>query len=307
MQAQVQQCFADTGTASMFTFNQLTGFVAVAEEQHFGRAAQRLRMTQPPLTRQIQQLEKQLKVQLFDRTSRIVRLTPAGRAFLQDARRLLHEAENAALAVRRVTLGQEGIIRFGFTATSAYGVLGGVLATVREHLPHVDVTLHELITRDQIERLSGGSLDLGLARPPIARTELASREFRAEPLLAALPEGHPLAGGSRPLELAEFHGADLVMYSPTESRYFHELLVTTFGNADVQPTYVQYVSQIHTALALVQVGLGSALVPATAARLHLEGVTFRSLRLPEPDPVELHLVWRHANDNPALHALLALL
>ncbi|MGW3471561.1 LysR substrate-binding domain-containing protein [Saccharopolyspora sp. NPDC000995] len=123
-----------------------------------------------------------------------------------------------------------------------------------------DITLYELVTRDQIERLSGGSLDLGLARPPIARTELASRKFRAEPLLAALPEGHPLAGGSQPLELAEFHGADLVMYSPTESRYFHELLVTTFGNADVQPTYVQYVSQIHTALALVQVGLGSALV-----------------------------------------------
>ncbi|MER7081024.1 transcriptional regulator, LysR family [Saccharopolyspora kobensis] len=291
----------------MFTLNQLTGFVAVAEEQHFGRAAQRLRMTQPPLTRQIQQLEKELKVQLFDRTSRTVRLTPAGRAFLQDARRLLHEAENAALSVRRVTLGRAGIVRIGFTATSAYGVLGGLLATVREHLPHVDVVLHELVTRDQAERLSGGSLDLGLARPPAARPELASRLFRSEPLLAALPEGHPLAGSSEPLELGEFHGADVVMYSPTEARYFHELLVTAFGRAGVQPTYVQHVSQIHTALALVQVGLGSALVPATAARLRFEGVRFRPLRLPEPDPVELHLVWRRANDNPALHALLDLL
>ncbi|GAA4617435.1 LysR substrate-binding domain-containing protein [Saccharopolyspora hordei] len=291
----------------MFTLNQLTGFVAVAEEQHFGRAAQRLRMTQPPLTRQIQQLEKELQVQLFDRTSRTVRLTPAGRAFLQDARRLLHEAENAALSVRRVTLGQSGVIRVGFTATSAYGVLGGLLATVREHLPHVDVVLHELVTRDQAERLSGGSLDLGLARPPAARPELESRLLRAEPLLAALPEGHPLAAGSDPLDLSEFHGADVVMYSPTEARYFHELLVATFGRAGVQPTYVQYVSQIHTALALVQVGLGSALVPATAARLHLDGVHFRPLQLPEPDPVELHLVWRRANDNPALHALLDLL
>ncbi|TWF96149.1 LysR substrate-binding domain-containing protein [Saccharopolyspora dendranthemae] len=291
----------------MFTLNHLTGFVAVAEEQHFGRAAQRLRMTQPPLTRQIQQLEKELKVQLFDRTSRTVRLTPAGRAFLDDARRLLSEAENAALSVRRVTAGQAGMIRVGFTATSAYGELGGVLATVREHLPHVDVVLHELVTRDQIERLSGGSLDLGLARPPAARPELASRRLRAEPLLAALPEGHPLAGGSKPLELNRFHGADMVMYSPTEARYFHELLVTTFSNADVQPSYVQHVSQIHTALALVQVGLGAALVPATAARLHFEGVVFRQVHLPEPEPVELHLVWRHANDNPALRTLLDLL
>ena len=291
----------------MFTLTQLTGFVAVAEEQHFGRAAERLRMTQPPLTRQIQQLEKELKVQLFDRTSRTVRLTPAGRAFLQDARRLLHEADNAALSVRRVTAGQAGIVRIGFTATSAYGVLGGLLASVRERLPHVDVVLHELVTRDQVELLSAGSLDLGLARPPATRPELSSRRFRSEPLLAALPAAHPLAAGEEPLELAELHGEAMVMYSPTEARYFHELLVTVFHNAGVQPAYVQHVSQVHTVLALVEVGLGSGLVPATAARLRFEGVVFRPLRLREPDPVELHLIWRGANDNPALHALLDLL
>ncbi|GAA2787205.1 LysR substrate-binding domain-containing protein [Saccharopolyspora taberi] len=291
----------------MFTLTQLTGFVAVAEEQHFGRAAQRLRMTQPPLTRQIQQLEKELKVQLFDRTSRTVRLTPAGRAFLQDARRLLHEADNAALSVRRVTAGQEGIVRIGFTATSAYGVLGGLLADVRERLPHVDVVLHELVTRDQVELLSAGSLDLGLARPPATRPELSSRRFRSEPLLAALPAAHPLAAGEGPLELAELHGEALVTYSPTEARYFHELLVTAFHKAGVQPVYVQHVSQVHTVLALVEAGLGSGLVPATAARLRFDGVVFRPLRLTEPDPVELHLVWRAANDNPALHALLDLL
>ncbi|MGJ7907559.1 LysR substrate-binding domain-containing protein [Actinopolyspora sp. H202] len=290
----------------MFTLTQLSGFVAVAEEGHFGRAAQRLRMTQPPLSRQIQQLEKELQVPLFHRDSRTVRLTPAGRAFLADARRLLYEADTAALSARRVTAGQEGAVRVGFTATSAYGVLGGMLDTARQHLPHVELVLRELVTREQLERLSSGALDLGLVRPP-GRQDLRSRLLRREPLLAALPVAHPLASEPGPLELRAFDGADVVTYSPSEARYFYELLVGVFRDAEVRPNYVQYVSQVHTLLALVEVGLGITLVPSTATRLRLDGVVFREVRLPDPEPVELHLAWREGNDNPALHALLELL
>ncbi|QGK70464.1 LysR family transcriptional regulator [Allosaccharopolyspora coralli] len=287
----------------MFTLSQLTGFVAVAEEGHFGRAADRLRMTQPPLSRQIQQLEKQLQTRLIDRSSRTVRLTPAGRAFLQDARRLLRDAENAALSVRRATDGHAGVVRMGFTATSAHDVLGGLLSCAREHLPHVEFVLRELVTRDQMERISSGALDLGLARPP-ARPELTSRLLRSEPLVAALPEGHPLAEQLTPLELDAFHGAEVVTYSPSEARYFHDLLVGVFQTAGVRPTYVQHVSQVHTVLALVEVGLGIGLVPSTAAKLRVDNVVLRPVILPDPNPVELHLVWREDNDNPALHSLL---
>lgn len=290
----------------MFTLNQLMGFVAVAEEGHFGRAAQRLRMTQPPLSRQIQQLEKELRVRLIDRGSRTVRLTPAGRAFLRDARRLLHEADNAALSVRRVTAGQAGAVRMGFTATSAYGVLGGLLDTAHRDLPHVEIVLRELVTRDQIELISSGGLDLGLVRPP-AGEELRSRLLRREPLLAALPVHHPLVDEPEPLNLAVFGDADVVTYSPAEARYFHELLVGVFRQGGVGPNYVQHVSQVHTVLALVEVGLGIALVPSTASRLRFDGVALRRVDLPEPEPVELHLAWRRGNDNPALHALLELL
>lgn len=291
----------------MFTFGQLSSFVAVAEELHFGRAADRLRMTQPPLSRHIQQLERELGTQLLDRSSRSVRLTPAGHAFLQDARNLLHEADNASLSVRRVASGEAGIVRIGFTAASAYEVLGGLLETARNELPHVDVLLRELVTRDQLEQLSAGALDIGLVRPSVSRSELRSRPLVAEPLLAALPQDHPLAQDpDGTMHLGEFDGQDVVMYSPTEARYFHELLVSIFRGAGVVPRYRQHVSQIHTMLALVQVGLGIALVPAAAARLRLEGVTFRPVDLPEPDPVELHLAWRGGNDNPALGALLGL-
>ncbi|MDR7303715.1 LysR substrate-binding domain-containing protein [Haloactinomyces albus] len=292
----------------MFTFSQLSSFVAVAEELHFGRAAERLRMTQPPLSRHIQQLERELRTQLLDRSSRAVRLTPAGHAFLQDARNLLHEAENATLSVRRVTSGEAGVVRVGFTATSAYEVLGGLLETARDRLPHVDVVLRELVTRDQLEQLSAGALDLGLIRPPVSRPELRSRPLVTEPLLAALPRAHPLARQPEStMDLQEFDGQDVVMYSPTEARYFHELLVSIFRGAGIVPRYRQHVSQIHTMLALVQVGLGVALVPAAAARLRLEGVSFRPVELPDPDPVELHLAWQRGNDNPALGAFLSLL
>ncbi|RSN67515.1 MULTISPECIES: LysR family transcriptional regulator [Actinomadura] len=289
----------------MFTINQLAGFVAVAEEGHFGRAARRLNMTQPPLSRQIQQLEKELRVRLIDRSSRTVRLTPAGRAFLHDARRLLHDAEDAAQSVRRVTEGRSGVLRLGFTATSAYGVLGNLLRAAGEHLPHIEIVLREAVTRDQLERLAGGDLDVGLVRPPVP-PGLEARPLGAEPLLAALPADHPLCAEDE-LGLADFHGERVIGYAPFEARYFHDLVVSVFRESGVHPAYVQHAHQVHTVLALVEVGLGIALVPATASRLRLQGVTLRPVRLPNPEPVELHLTWRAANDNPVLRAFLDLL
>lgn len=289
----------------MFTFTQLSSFIAVADELHFGRAAERLQLTQPPLSRHIQQLERELDTRLIDRGSRTVRLTPAGENFLRDAKNLVYEAETAIHSARRVSTGVSGSIRIGFTATSAYELLGGLVEAAQQHLPHVDIQLRELVTRDQLKLLSEGSLDLGLIRPPVSDPALSSKKLLEERLLAALPVRHPLAvHTSEPLALTELAERDLVMYSPTEARYFHELLVGVFRNAGVAPRYRQYVSQIHTMLALVEVELGAALVPAAATRLGLSGVVFREVLLPTAAPVELHAAWKTCNDNPALDALL---
>ncbi|GGU94822.1 hypothetical protein GCM10010182_08800 [Actinomadura cremea] len=204
-----------------------------------------------------------------------------------------------------MTEGRSGVLRLGFTATSAYGVLGSLLRTAGEHLPHIEIVLRELVTRDQLERLAGGDLDLGLVRPP-APPGLETRPLGAEPLLAALPADHPLCAADE-LDLGDFHGARVIGYSPFEARYFHDLVVSVFREAGVRPACAQHAHQVHTVLALVQVGLGIALVPAAAARLGLAGVTLRPVRLPDPEPVELHLTWRAANDNPVLHAFLGLL
>ncbi|MBQ1123327.1 LysR substrate-binding domain-containing protein [Streptomyces smyrnaeus] len=288
----------------MFTLAQLTSFIAVAEELHFTRAAERLRMTQPPLSRQIQLLENELRVQLLDRTNRSVRLTPAGRSFLHEARRIVRQAEHATLAVRQASTGEAGALAIGFTAASAHSALGSLLDVARSAMPGVEVVLRELVTRDQLEALTEGSLDLGLIRPAAVGPELRLRPAGREGLLAALPTGHPLAVKEGDLEVGDFDGQDFLMYSPIEARYFHELLISIFRAAQVTPVFTQYLSQIHSILALVDVGWGIALVPQTAARMRHAGITFKPLALPNPEPVQLNLVWHEKNDNPALHSLL---
>ncbi|MFJ9733667.1 LysR substrate-binding domain-containing protein [Streptomyces sp. NPDC101169] len=288
----------------MFTLTQLTSFIAVAEELHFTRAAERLNMTQPPLSRQIQLLENEVGVQLLDRTNRSVRLTPAGRAFLVEARRILRQTEQATLAVRRVSTGEAGTIAVGFTAASAYSALGRLLETARAALPGVEILLQELVTRDQLKALAEGSLDLGLIRPAAVGADLTAHMVVREGLLAALPAQHPLAAQTGPMPVADLAGEDFLMYSPVEARYFHELLVSIFRTARVRPVFTQYLTQVHSILALVDGGWGIALVPESAARMRFGGIAFRPVTLPDPNPVELNVVWRKGNDNPALEALL---
>jgi DNA-binding transcriptional LysR family regulator len=287
----------------MFELNQLRCFVAVAEELHFGRAAIRLHMTQPPLSRQVHLLEQRLGVKLLDRTSRSVRMTSAGRSFLADARQILRLAESASLAVRRAARGESGSVTIGFTAASGYGVMPGMIAQCRARVPDVEVNLREMVTIEQIHALASGSLDLALLRPHASLEEFRSIRIITEPLVAALPKSSLRRG--RTISLGDFDGAPFVMYSPIEARYFHDLVATVFATAGVKPDFTQYTSQIHSILALVAAGLGAALVPAAATNLHFEGVIFREVRkMRSMQPVELYVAWKPDNDNPARQRVL---
>jgi DNA-binding transcriptional LysR family regulator len=279
--------------------------VTVAEELHFGRAAARLNLTQPPLSRQIQVLEHIIDAPLLERTSRSVRLTPAGRSFLPVARRILKLAETASQVARRIAMGKTGSLKIGYTAAAAYGFLPELIAACRARLPEVDFSLKEMVSGDQLEALASGQIDAGLLRPPIARPELATRRVLAEPLLAAIPRKHALAS-REVLSIKDFDGQPFVMYSPYESRYFHDLLVALFTQADILPRYVQHVGQIHSILALVRAGLGASIVPAAAANLKIADVKLRPLKLRNAAPVELFMVWRREDENPLLPALVEL-
>jgi DNA-binding transcriptional LysR family regulator len=282
----------------------LQDFVAVAEEGNVGRAAVRLQMTQPPLSRQIQRLERSIGIVLFARTPTGVTLTPAGRVFLDEARRVLHLAAAAPLLARRVAAGTAGSIRIGFTAVSALTVLGHWIAVAAEHLPELDLVLHEMVTHAQLEALLAGEIEIGLVRQ-VPRSEiLTSRLVHTDTLVLAAPRGHPLTAVGRPLRLADVAEHDVVTYSPVEAWYFYELVVAAFQRAAVTPRYVQHISQVHTVLAVVNAGLGVALVPRSASALRLANLTFLDVEDVQENAVGLQCVWRVNNENPALATLL---
>ncbi|MGU3400882.1 LysR family transcriptional regulator [Brucellaceae bacterium D45D] len=285
----------------MLELSHLRCFVAVAEELHFGRAAARLNLTQPPLSRQIQALETMLGVKLLDRTSRSVRLTRAGQRFLLEARDLLRMAEGAALAARRTASGQAGSLTLGFTAASGYELLPRLIQHFRARAPDIDVVLKEMVSAHQIEALIAGRIDVGLVRPVFNRREFESLCVVREPLFLAMPDRHYLVNKPA-ISIADLDGHPIVTYSPYEARYFYDLVAALFAKAGVSPNYVQYISQIHSIIGLVKAGIGLALVPKAAKNLRFDGVTM----LPITDTsksIELHAIWRSSNTDMALETL----
>ena len=288
-----------------YTLEQLRGLVAVAEELHFGRAAARLRMTQPPLSRQIQKLEAAVGVHLLDRDNRRVALTPAGEAFLREARRILAIAEAAPDLAQRVSSGTRGLVRIGFTAASTFGILGRLLNELERELPAARIELSEMVTREQVAALATEDLDLGLARPPFDADLFDSRLLHREALLLAVPAGHRLTGINRPAAAADLATEPVIFHSHQRARYFYDLVIGMVPLA--QERVVHSVSQILTMLWLVSAGRGIAFVPASATHLGIPNVAFVPLATPVPEPVELHLLWPRQSHNPALTRTLAVL
>ncbi len=287
----------------MFELSQLRCFVAVAEELHFSRAAERLNMTQPPLSRQIRLLEHHVGTPLLERTSRSVRLTAAGKAFFPDAARILRISEEAAATARRNAKGEKGSLSIGFTASFGYKLLPEIVRRLRECAPEVSLTLKELVTGAQLEALHSNILDIALVRPHNHDGELETAVLGSEELYLAIPKQDAALWPTEPT-LENLHAKPFLMYSPYEARYFHDLLSNCFQQAEILPQIVEYVSQIHTMMALVQSGIGVALLPKSATSLHFDGLMLRKLLTTPAKPVSMVYSYRKDNHNPALATLL---
>ena len=262
-------------------------------------------MTQPPLSRQIQKLEKTVGVELLERDNRRVALTAAGRAFLVEARKLVVAADRAPLLARRIAAGRSGVLRIGFTAASGFSLLGPLLSEIERVLPDVDVDLQELVTGEQLQALENGDLDLGLARPPFDTELFESQLLLAEDLYVAAPADHPLSILRRPVTSADLKDLPLIMHSPTKARYFYDHVVRL---VEVEHRNVVHtVSQVLTMVALVAAGRGIAFVPESARLLGIDGVSYHRLASSSSGSVELHALWDRTSKNPALHHLLDLL
>jgi len=277
-------------------------FIALAEELHFGQAARRLNMTQPPLSRQIRLLEEELGVRLFDRNSHAVALAAAGRAFLPEARALLAASEAAAAAARRAARTRSGgSVTLGFIGASTYAYLPRLVARARAELPDTELLLKEMSGAAQVEALTLGRIDLGLVRPLGGASPLMASCVMREELALAIPLGHRLAGRRR-APLRELEGEPFITYS-AEGPYMRALLSNAFQAAGVRPKVVQAVSQAQTILSLVSAGLGLAIVPGEVRAASFDNVAFRAIDAFPAPSAELHAIWRPEDRNPVLAPL----
>lgn len=259
----------------------LRSFVALAEELHFGRAAARLFIAQPPLSQQIQQMERELGVSLFARTSRRVQLTAAGEAFLPEARRVLAGMDAAADAARRAARGETGWLGIGFSASATYDLLPAVLHDFRAEFPDVALSLHELKAAAQPDALRAKIIHVGFARPHLEAPDMEAAALLSEPFLVALPEAH-LRAGERELALPTLAEESFISFPEQAQPSYAGEIRRACGAAGFAPRVVQEVQEMQTALSLVAAGLGIALLPAPICHLHRDGVVYLPLSPPAP-------------------------
>lgn len=288
---------------------QLRYFVTVAEEMHFGRAAQRLHMTQPPLSQTIQALESALGAPLFSRTSRNVTLTAAGAALLPHARRLLQEAAALPELARRAADGESGRLALAFVSTADYSVLPHFLHEFRVAYPAVHFELREATSDRQLDELARGTIDVGLLIAPLPermKAELDYAPVLAEPLMLAAPQGSAALAAEGPLPLQAVADMPLIVFPRRIAPAFHDAILGCYRAAGIAPSIGQEAIQMQTIVGLVSAGMGIALVPQSVSNLKRPGVEYRSLA-GQPALIETGLAWRRDNDSPVLRAFLQLL
>lgn len=273
-------------------------FVAVAEDLNFSRAAERLLVAQPALSTQIAQLEAELGLVLLDRNRRSVRLTPAGRAFLQDARELLRGAEAAVERARRVALGQEGRLSIAFFSAPTMIFLPEIVRHYRSLFPGVCLRLLELTPERQLPALVRGEVDLGFTRPiPQGYPQLSTRLLFEEKLLVVLPESHRWAGRSF-LKLEQLAGEDFVLLERQEASSLYDQVVSACLAAGFSPRVLHSPNLMGTVTTLVAAEQGVSLVPEGVQNLRRQGLRYVPLR-PAPPPVPLLMSWPAQAESPA--------
>lgn len=285
-----------------FSLDQLRFFIAVAEELHYGRAAARLSMTQPPLSRNIQKLERTLGVDLLVRDRRKVRLTPAGRQFLDDCHAILGVVHQSTERARAIGHGLSGRVRIGFTSVATHALLPPLLRRLDANLPGLEVEALEAVSAVQFDHIRRGELDLGFVRPARLRGDLSWALVHAENLVAALPDGHRLTKKGGPLTPAEMASEPLIGYSRIQNPYLAERFDALFVGAS---HITRLVNQVLTGVALVSEGFGLCVVPESATRIHLPGITFREIEAnPDLIRVEFWAVYASAGGNRAVQRVL---
>lgn len=255
---------------------QLRYFVAVAEEMNFGRAARRLSISQPPLSMQIKSLEREIGVELFARTTRSVELTDAGRAFLPRAEEILCSVEESAEVTRSAGEGLTGKLTVGFISSATLSLLPPAVRLFRDRFGGVELKLKELTSGEQLDALYEREIGVGLVRLPMVAAGIRFEPLLEERLLVALPEGHPLETLER-VPMEEIADLALVFFTRRLVPGLHEHILELYRSVGAYPHVVQEAIHLQTIVGLVASGVGLAILPESARRVHREGVSYRML------------------------------
>lgn len=283
---------------------QLKYFVVLAEELNFIRAAERLHISQPALTRQIQQLEADLGAQLLTRATRGVSLTTAGVTLLEDGRRILGLTQMARERAGKAATGQLGTLDVGIFGSCVFHYIPSLLLRFRSGHPDVQVRLHDLTLPEQMLALSEKRLDVGFYRQVGAHPDFIVETLYVEPVVVALPESHPLAR-RKALRLQEIIDETVVLYPNTAPGFMEEVVATLRKAGGKEPRIAQEVSDVVTAIALVAGGFGVCLTPAATSSLRLPGVVYRRLKETPPLTIDLACFYRREDNSPLLASFLA--
>lgn len=269
---------------------QLKYFLAVAEELHFGNAARRMNISQPPLSQQIKQLEDELGAKLFERTSRSVALTPEGGFFMKEAKAVVEKLDNASETIKAMARGEEGQLAIGFVVILNQSELPEVIRDFRSRFPNVRLELKEMSTNHQLAALSSGDLDIGFIRSYGHNlTGFHQQTYLKESYVLALPDHHPLAGNFE-IRLSDLTNEPLVMFKREYQPELYDSIIKKFSDAGVKPSMIQETNRRLTAIALVAAGMGVSPVPESTKRLGREGVVYLPIADPLP-PIEVIAVW----------------
>lgn len=258
-------------------------FIAVAEELHFGRAAERLGISQPPLSQQIQALEEEIGARLFERTNRRVELTDAGRLFLDESRQVLAQVDKAVLLARRAHLGELGRLKIGFTSSAPFtSTIPSSIHAFRKAYPDVHLDLQEMSSRQVLKALLEESLQVGVIRPLALPDAVHWVELFREPLVAVLRADHPLAAGSEDgLAIAALAEEPFVFFPRSYGTGLYDQVIALTRQAGFSPRIAQEASEAMTIIGLVSAGLGVSILPASFRRTRVDGVVYRTLSDPE--------------------------
>ncbi|MEQ9328198.1 MAG: LysR family transcriptional regulator [Rhodospirillales bacterium] len=283
-------------------------FVAVAEEGHITRAAERLGIQQPPLSQQIKALEAELDTPLFRRLPRGVELTDAGKALLPEARQIMAQVEGALAKAKRTGRGEEGAIAVGFTSSAPFHpAVPRIIRRYRDAFPGVELMLEEAGTAEMAQAIREERLDLAFIRSPLEdQAGLSLYPLASEPMILAAPEGHPLARDRRPLPLTRLRGEPLVLYRRQAGQGLFESIMAACRAAGFEPEIAQEAPRIVSTLNLVAAGLGVTLAPQSLRQLGMEGVVFRPLEETPELTAKIWLASRTTTHSAAVRAFVAL-